>query len=292
MKNFDLIMVTTHQDDKNIFKLINSIDDNIININVLLLVLSQDCKIIYSPKSALLSIVFIDECKMGLSKARNIGLNYLSDNEFSAEYITFPDDDSSFDSHFFSKFAYIQNSNRCFITPIYDNGTKNIYIGKTTDKDIRLNKSNIRLVGSPNQIVLFNKLKDRLFFDEKLGVGALYGSSEDMDLFVRLLNDGECFFYTNELYSYHPKKVAAYQDTKFKSIVNRFRNYSAGFAYLIFRHRLYSFIPQYLIRTLVAFIIFFIRLQFKLSAAYLFQFFIRVAILWKFLFNKNLYQNH
>jgi hypothetical protein len=47
---------------------------------------------------------FINELKMGLSKARNIALKYLLDNILSAEYIMFPDDDSSFDSVFFDNF--------------------------------------------------------------------------------------------------------------------------------------------------------------------------------------------
>ena len=292
MKNFDLIMVTTHQDELNIFKLISSIDNNIENINVLLIVLSQECIIVYIPVNPLLSIVFIEDSKMGLSKARNIAMHYLLNNSFSAEYIMFPDDDSSYDENFFFKFPDIQNLNRCFVTSIYNEGTKDIYIGKKTTSDVLLGISDLRLIGSPNQIILYDKLKHQIFFNEQLGVGALYGSSEDMDLFIRLFNQGEQFVYTNKIYSYHPKKVAAYKNTKFKNIVERFRNYSSGFAYLIFKYRLYYFIPEYLIRTLLAFFVFFLKFQFKLAFAYLFQFFIRIGILIKFSFNKCLYQNN
>jgi hypothetical protein len=283
-------MVTTHQDDLNIFKLIDSIDNNIENIEVLLVVVSQECEINYISHNALLSVVFIQESKMGLSKARNIALKYLLNNDISAEYIMFPDDDSSFDENFFLNFSSVLNTNKCYITPIYNEATKDLYFGKQTPNNKIINQSDHQLIGSPNQIVLYDKLKNQIFFNEKLGVGALYGSSEDIDLFIKIFREGEHFVFTNDIYSYHPKKVAAYKNTGLKKIIKRFQNYSSGFAYVIFKYRLFSFIPEYLIRTLGAFIIFLLKFQFKLAFAYLLQFFIRIKILLTFLFNKSLYQ--
>jgi glycosyltransferase involved in cell wall biosynthesis len=132
MTNYNLILITTHQDKLHILKLIDSIDDNIKNIKVLLVVVSQECKLEYKTKNSLLTIVFIDEEKMGLSKARNIALKYLLNNNLSAEYIMFPDDDSSFDVSFFIHFPSILGSNKCYITPIYNEGTKDLYLGKKT----------------------------------------------------------------------------------------------------------------------------------------------------------------
>jgi hypothetical protein len=283
-------MVTTHQDDVHILKLIDSISDNIVKTNVLLLVVSQECEMNYVSQSPFLSIIFINELKMGLSKARNIALKYLLDNILSAEYIMFPDDDSSFDSVFFDNFSSILGSNKCYITPIYNEGTNDLYLGRRTPNGQSITPSNHQLIGSPNQIILYDKLRDKIFFNEELGVGALYGSSEDLDLFIKLVNSGEQFTFINNIYSYHPKKVAAYKQTTFKKIIIRFKSYSTGFAYVIFKYRLFSLVPEYLTRTFGGFIVFLSKLQFRLAVAYFFQFFIRVKILFVFLFNKNLYK--
>lgn len=286
MKNFNIIMTTTHQDNFNVFKLIDSIDSNIKNIKVLLIVISQECEINYLSNNPLLSIIFIKESKIGLSKARNIALKYLLNNTISAEYIMFPDDDSSFDNEFFNHFSDILGSNTCFITPIYNERTKDLYIGKESSDETLLTINNYNLIGSPNQIIEYQKYKEHIYFDEELGVGAKYGSSEDIDLFVRLNLAGAKFIYTDKIYSFHPKKTDIYRDKKLKFIVHRFKNYSSGFALLIFRYKLYRFIPSYLIRTFGAFIIFLIRLNFKLSLAYLLQFFVRVQLLLFFFFFK------
>jgi hypothetical protein len=292
MKNYNLIMVTTHQDNLNIFKLIDSIERNLKNIKVLLVVVSQECEIQFIPKKAEFSIVFIQENRMGLSKARNIALNYLKTNDISAEYIMFPDDDSSFDKNFFLHFCNVLNTKKCYITPIYKEGTKDLYFGKKTPNNKIIIPSDHQLIGSPNQIILYEKLKNIIFFNEKLGAGALYGSSEDLDLFIKIFNQGEEFVFTNVIYSFHPKKVAAYKNTEFKKIIKRFESYSSGFAYVIFKYRLFNFIPEYLIRTFGAFILFLFRLQFKLAFAYFIQFFIRIKILITFLFNRHLYQTN
>jgi len=136
---------------------------------------------------------------------------------------------------------------------------------------------------------LYDKFKSQIAFDEKLGVGALYGSSEDVDLFLKLFEMGERFIFTNDIYTYHPKKTSAYNDLALNKIILRFKNYSSGFAYIIFKYKLFLFIPEYLLRTLGAFILFFLKFKFKLSFAYLMQFFIRIQILLMFLLHKKLY---
>ena len=275
MNNYDLILVTTHQDEFNIYNLIASIDDNIENINVLLIVLSQESKIVYVPINPLLSIVFIEESKMGLSKARNIAIHYLL-NQYSSDYIMFPDDDTLFDKHFFVNFKEVTAKRCCLITPIFNTGSNELYIGSTNQIDFEMKVSDLKLVGSPNQILLYDKLKSHLFFDECLGLGAKYGSSEDMDLFLRLISQGVKFIYTNELYTYHPKKTANYDGKSFVYLITRFNNYSAGYAYLIYKHNLYYFFPNYLFRTIAATIYFLFKFNFKLSLAYFFQFFLRL----------------
>ncbi len=100
-------MVSTHQSDLTIYNLLNSIDDNILNIELLLIVVSQNCCVSFIPKNELFSIVFLNETNMGLSKARNIALDYIKKNNISSDYIMFPDDDSSFDKIFFTNFSKV-----------------------------------------------------------------------------------------------------------------------------------------------------------------------------------------
>lgn len=288
---YDLILITTHQDDIHIVDLIKSVNDNMKSNSVLLLIVSQECDIAFNSTTNFLDIRFIKETKMSLSKARNIALNHLKEYAVSAEYIMFPDDDTTFDESFFINFPTILNSNKCYIIPIYNVGTKELYLGKKTNDREIITAKNHQLIGSPNQILLYNDLKEDLFFNENLGIGAKYGSCEDFDLFLRLDQKGVLFVFENSLYNYHPKKVFAYKDISLSTIVRRFKNYSSGFAFVIFKYRLFFLIPEYLIRTLGAFIVFIFKFQLKLSVAYLIQFFIRIYLLIHFYLQKDLLKN-
>lgn len=277
-------MVTTHQVASNIFKLINGIDNHAENIKILLVVVSQKCKIDYLPKNPLVSIVFIQQCKMGLSKARNIALKYLISKNISAEFIMFPDDDTTFDSIFFQNFKLFLGNDCSYILPILEehSSTKKLYMGEIKPENTIVTEKNHHLIGSPNQLIRYNPNLEILKFDEKLGVGAVYGSCEDYDLFIRLVRSGEKFLFTSKLYNFHPKKTNVYKNMSFKQIVKRFKNYSSGFCFVIFKYNLKQFILMFLIRTLIASAVFFVRLNFKLSLAYLIQFFDRLLLIYKF----------
>ena len=286
MSDYNLIMIATHQDDSCIKCLIDSIQDNNKKIKVLLLVISQECEINCESRNSSLTIRRINEVKMSLSKARNIGIKYLSDQKISSEYIMFPDDDSSFDEVFFNNFRSILGSDKCYLTSIYNTGSKDLFFDRKLKENTTVKITDNQLIGSPNQIILYDKLKHKILFNEELGVGARYGSSEDLDLFLKINTNANSYFFTDRLYSFHPKKTAAHDNVKFSQIINRFRNYSTGFVYVVFKYKMFRFIPELFIRTLAAFVIFFFKGKFKLSFAYLFQFFIRIQILIYFLFNK------
>lgn len=287
-KHFDLIMIVTHQDNNNISNFIYSVCNNSY-INLFVIVVSQVEFIFDITVSGLTEFKQIYSDKKSLSAARNHALNYLNDNKISANYIMFPDDDSSFDNKFFDNFPSIQLSCLNYITPIYNTHTKDIYLGKKMAKGTPVKISNYNMIGSPNQVIQYDRFKEHIYFNEELGVGAKYGSCEDLDLFIRLNLAGVKFIFTDELYSYHPKKTDIYKKIKIKDILIRFKNYSSGFAFLIFRYRLYNFIPTYLFRTFAAFIFFAIRLNFKLSLAYFIQFFVRIKLLIIFFLMKNNY---
>lgn len=286
MESFDLIFITTHQNNQFLPNLIKSIDNHITDLKLLLVVISQECDFKYETKKDFFKIAFIDEKKMGLSKARNIGLNYIKEKNITAEYIMFPDDDSSFDKNFSTEFKKILGSEKSYITPIYNNNSKKLYFGKPYETGKIVGVQKYYLVGSPNQIIQYNKYKEFIHFNENLGVGAKYGSSEDLDLFIKLNLNGIKYYYINEIFSYHPQKTDIFINKKLDDIINRFKTYSSGFAVIIFKYKLYSFIPSYLTRTFVAFVYYGLKLKFKLSYAYFIQLIFRIKLLFTFSFKK------
>lgn len=283
----NLIMVTTHQDDLNVYKLLKSLNDNLKDITTLIVVVSQESPLNFVATNPSLSLTVINETKMGLSKARNIALKFLLEHNITSDYIMFPDDDSTFDGNFFADFRNILGTDNNYLGPIYNEGSQKLYLGKETEEGKLLSIKDYKLVGSPNQIICYDKVKHHIFFDEELGVGAKYGSSEDFDLYIKMNLLGCPYYFTNKLYSFHPAKTAVYKKNKLKIILKRFKNYSSGFAFVVFRYNLFYLVPNYLFRTLIASVVYFLKLNFILSLAYLIQFYLRVQLLVYFTLIKN-----
>jgi hypothetical protein len=291
MNYFNLILISTHQDDKNIYNLLKNLDSENLNIKVFLLIVSQNCKINYIVSNVLnLTIQFIQTEKMGLSKARNIGLNYLINNNVKSEYIMFPDDDTSFDDNFIQNFKQILGSNKCYITPIYNEGTKNLYLGKFIKPDKLMNEKDHQYVGSPNQIILYSKFINFIYFDENLGVGTINGSCEDLDLYFRLNRTGAKFYSINKLYSYHPSKKSK-NKTKTRQVFKRYKSYSLGYFFLMKKYNKTRFIFPFLIRPIFGSFYNLIFLNLKMINVYVSLFFFRLyLVLFKFK-SKNNYNN-
>lgn len=282
-ENYDLVFITTHQSNESIYKFLDSIVHNV-DFELLVIILSQETKLDIAQYKDLMNINIIDIEKMSLSKARNIGLSFLKDREIDSKFVMFPDDDSVFDNAFFMYFKEFCDSDYSLIMPIYelDSYPKKLYLGRILKEGSMIPIHDHKLIGSPNQLIRYDFNKDILFFDECLGVGAEYGSCEDYDLFIRLNKSGEKFLYTSKLYNYHPKKTDAYNNLSLYKICDRFKKYSSGFCFIIFKYGFYGLIFNYLFRTLAASGYFLLRLDFKLAVAYFIQFFIRIELLISF----------
>lgn len=280
---YDLIFITTHQSNLYIYNLLDSIK-SVEELKLFVVVLSQGIELDVFNYKSIFDIEVVSVNKMSLSKARNIGLDFLKKNNILANFIMFPDDDTVFDELFFKNFTFLKESEISFIIPIYElmSSPKKLYMGEILDEGTIVKEIDHHLIGSPNQVIRYSKNSDVLYFDEKLGVGALYGSCEDYDLFIRLNRAGEEFLFTSQLYNFHPKKTDIYINMNLAQILKRFKNYSAGFCYIIFKYNLKKFIFMYLFRTLAASGYFLLKLNFKLSYAYLMQFFFRVFLIVKF----------
>lgn len=164
----------------------------------------------------------------GLSKARNMGLKLAK-----GEIIGFPDDDCEYFpdtllklNQAFEHYAVAGITGRM----VYE---KNI---NSINKYNYLNRYNIWKKSISITIFLryeiCNKIGD---FDENLGVGSgtVYGSGEETDYLLRILEYGEKLVYLSDIVIFHPKPV-------FKDY-QKAESYSYGRMYVLTKHNYNSF---------------------------------------------------
>lgn len=153
----------------------------------------------------------------GLSVNRNIGLKTVQ-----GKIICFPDDDCTYETDTLQKVkTYFEENTR---NQIYSCCVKDKKLDKRFDmykKDTALNKYNF--FDKTISIGIFIKPKSitDIVFDERLGVGAQFGSAEESDLISHLLELGYKGDYFSNDFVYHeyPSKIP----TK-----DRYLNYSSG----------------------------------------------------------------
>ncbi|MCL1868505.1 MAG: hypothetical protein FWF72_06125, partial [Paludibacter sp.] len=120
-EKFDIAYITTFINTDYIYKLIDSIIINNKTIKTMLIVVNQTKQFLnlekYSNSNNV--IVELQTEKQSLSKARNVGIECLIEHEFDVRYVSFPDDDSSFDVNFFEKFNNIIIDNNNYLIDVY-----------------------------------------------------------------------------------------------------------------------------------------------------------------------------
>jgi len=144
--------------------------------------------------------------KIGLSKARNIGLkNAIGD------IVCFPDDDCIYPQEL------LYNVNRFFNENKY-----NILMGKTIDRKTgkvvagnnilgEKKLSTLYTLGSSTTLFIRNNIQ--IFFDERFGLGSIFGSEEENELVFRLLKKGYKGYYNPTIdFVYHPPSDIDFTD--------------------------------------------------------------------------------
>jgi len=169
-----------------------------------------------------LNIKHIHSDIKGLSYNRNIGLKHAV-----GDIICFPDDDCKFYENTLNEVSNIlSNSNIDFcMGQIYDRETKKDIIKKWSKKELKVNRFNSYFINS--SITMFIKKQFILDFDEKLGVGAKFGSCEDADFIYRILENKANGIYTPKIELWHPEPN--YQEISLEKV----KNYASGFGYFI-----------------------------------------------------------
>lgn len=225
MNRISLIIATLGRKDE-IIKLFKSIESSRYDLEKLeVIVVDQNPRGFLS--EALLSsfrfnVKYIHSNIKGLSINRNIGLAYATGN-----IICFPDDDCKFYANTFNEvLKVLSDSNTDFcIGRIFNRETEENIIKVWPKKRLTINKLNSYFLAS--SITVFVKRKFILNFDEKLGVGAEFGSCEDADFIYRLLKNGAKGIYTPNIELWHPSP-----NYEIISLI-KVRNYASGFGYFI-----------------------------------------------------------
>ncbi len=198
-KNFELIVVDQNECDK-----VKSIVEN------------------YTEK---IDIKYIKSYKKGLSHNRNIGIE-----NAKGQIIAFPDDDCEYESYILQTVVDFFKNNREY----------KIFSCKTMDKnkvdsfkkmaDGVCDITSTNVLDTITSITFFVSFEDKNYtlFDEKLGVGGEFGSGEEIDYILDLINRGFRGKYFGDNIVYHPAKKHSKSKEKFK----RDYNYGRGFGAL------------------------------------------------------------
>lgn len=200
-------------------------------------------------------INYVKSKNRGLSLNRNVGLNAAI-----GDIVCFPDDDCEYDPYtlFLVNSFFSENPNYSFYTcnTKARDSDKSIYRGLNRDTDVTV--KNFMSTGC--SITIFAK-KSALYgfrFDEMLGAGSEFGSSEESDFLMHLLQNQNKGYYFHDVYVYHPYEGTAGMSPQ------RYYSYGKGFGALIkktvmYRNQ-YSIIPYFALvvfRNVVAIFLFY-----------------------------------
>jgi len=243
--NISLIL-TSQGGYENIKRLFASLEENIINSKnnskISVIFVAQDMKpdLIVLPYHISKSIKIIHSERMPLSKARNIGLQYVN---FPVDLIGFPDDDCWYPSDFFNQINREYNShNEIIVTSVYDPCSEKYYGGRKFQKSANINSWNILKI--PISVAIFIPIKSfkclKVRFKEDVGAGNIIGSGEEtIYLAHQMILLGKKATFLPYLRVFHENENAIN--------LKKTMLYSIGFGYtsmyLVFFYRMLGVIP-------------------------------------------------
>ncbi|MBW8350262.1 glycosyltransferase family 2 protein [Bacillus sp. IITD106] len=176
-----------------------------------------------------IKIIYVRSEK-GLSKARNIGMKYISGN-----IVCFPDDDCIYEVDTLMKVKeHFENNGILGVTgrSVYEFSSFKNREAKTK----KINRYNIWFRSISYTIFLRKECLDKIgLFDEKLGVGSgtKYGSGEETDFLLRALSTNMgSVIYDSDIEIKHP--IVDFRDP---NIIRKAYNYSAGRMYVLKKHK-------------------------------------------------------
>lgn len=175
-------------------------------------------------------IQYLRADKPGLSHARNIGLKYVSGDIFA-----FPDDDCEYPPDLLSRVNDFFTNNREYhilsCAPV-DTVTSKRFGWFLSEPCILAGRNILKAATS---FGIFIKIKDGLRnFDEQFGIGASFGSAEEIDYIFRYLQSGYKGYYDPRLEVYHQERNPGNMSQ------NTFYQYSLGLGAYLRKHTFFG----------------------------------------------------
>ena len=176
--------------------------------------------------------------KSGLSLARNVGLKYIN-----GDVIGFPDDDCQY------KKETLEEVNKIFceyssVGAVTGNVIRDM-AEKKGNEVVSVNKYNIWKRGISFTMFFRRNVVDKIGdFDEMLGVGSgtPFGSGEETDYMLRIIEKNIQLCNTNKILVYHPEEK--WDD---ENIHKKVYSYAKGYMYVLKKHNyslLYIFVSR------------------------------------------------
>ncbi|MBC6110545.1 glycosyltransferase family 2 protein [Pedobacter fastidiosus] len=285
MLHYDIILIATCHTHTYVYDLMETVLKNNRKIAACLIVVNQDKNLIKTYDDTLHTHVKIIEHSKPLntSVGRNLGIEYVIENKITAKYLTFPDDDSSFDASFFETLGALitKNDLRNFVIDVYCTGTKVLFRKISYENDQLLTRKDWDIVGAVNVLYNFDTFEKVGYFDVRFGVNATYGAGEDGDYFIRATQFDK-FYYNNELYNYHPSGESKFKKMSYQSLRKRMFNYGKGGIALLCKHKMYFGASFLTIRAVGGVASYVLKGKFLIALTYFEAFFIRLFFLIKF----------
>jgi len=175
----------------------------------------------------------------GLSNARNIGL----DNALG-EIVAFPDDDCFYPDNLLETIykKFTERSHDFITFKCMDFDTRKHLLKTFSRRDKLLNVSNVMRNSMSISIFALRNSVENLRFNKTLGSGQNYGSGEESDFLLNLLEKGCVGHYYSDLEVYHPLPNAL----SFNDELTKLRKYALGHGKVIKDHMSFAFTVQFL----------------------------------------------
>lgn len=263
----DLLFISTGSNTDLLQQLITSIEGSTEGIRVFILIVNQGSAYQFKQADPLLEVRTLDIGRsLSLSEARNKALEYLFSEEVLASHVMFPDDDSTYKADFFKVYSNL-SANKAYLAKICNAEDGNNY-RKYPARQQCGRESMIPWVASVSLLIPYSIVKDLGYFDPKLGVGASWGSSEDLDYYLRASEIIE-FCFLPDLKNYHPSRFGKYRKMESAQIRKRFKAYTDGYLAVYYRYNLESKLKLFASRALGGALVSFLKLDFNLGFQYL-----------------------
>lgn len=186
---------------------------------------------LFNEYKALLNYKLIKSEKCSLSKARNIAISHASGN-----IIGFCDDDAFYNPEllmFLTQYEVLNNHIVSF--PVVDMQSNGFYGNRNFPK-IAINLSYLAMLQICLSVGTFIILKDKnskqlVSFNERLGVGAEYGGSEESELFFRLKSFGFRVLFNPDYHVFHDNDPISQLENI--ELAKKYGSYAKGYAVVL-----------------------------------------------------------